>query len=553
MKKNSMRVLKYLVIANIFILSVIAAWIFSIPGEEKVIKSLLTPYNIIRIFIVYTSVFLPLSAGSVFFVFNLTEERQFNPGTVNSFISSLNRIILPVFAVYSFLHLYMNPVLFEKKIWIENLSETADEYRNGIKANAGHDMEKAYVFSNLYLYIDPDNNEINEIHDDLYIKLLSKNGSIKKEEEEKTEFIPELLTGEKLIEISSDFLERYDYSSAIYYSEIAGKFKNSRKSSRDIVDKAAEVLKKYVETDPDKTILFNGKLQAEELLRNARYAESYYKTISLQKKFPADSELETHKAVLLEKLDSISFFYEDIEKYIFVPGKENITFRESTDNGNLIISCGKIVFADNDVYLFNINGFYTDSRRSWSAPFGKIMNSRINMNCIGRYEEKSFLPKFKNSREKITSVPLNYTGEDLINFSDGLNSVKRISIIDLFSRSELLVKGKFGETALIIEAAERTIRCINFLLILFISVYSGISFMKRGRGKHHAVLLLFPLVMSAAAAAEFILFNLNAGVFKNLLLGSGKVTAFILFPLFLIFEFGTALYLTVKRSAASAD
>ena len=124
MKQNNKRIIKYFILANLLVLGIIAAAVFFLPDKNNTIKSLLLPYNIIRIFIIYISVFLPVSAGSVFFVFTLTEEKHFKPGTVNYFISSLNFIIIPLFAVYSFLILYLNPLLAEKKTWIENLSET---------------------------------------------------------------------------------------------------------------------------------------------------------------------------------------------------------------------------------------------------------------------------------------------------------------------------------------------------------------------------------------------------------------------------------------------
>ncbi len=71
-----------------------------------------------------------------------------------------------------------------------------------------------------------------------------ENNITKPAEKDKSAFTPMLLTGEKLIEISSDFLKRNDYSSAIYYSEMASKFKSSRKSSKEIVDKAEKSFKR---------------------------------------------------------------------------------------------------------------------------------------------------------------------------------------------------------------------------------------------------------------------------------------------------------------------
>ena len=553
MKHNNKRILKYLIYSNILILGIIAAGVFLFK-DKKIIESLLIPHSIVNIFIIYIHVFLPVSAGSVFFVFNLTEAKKFKPGTVNYFLSSLNYIILPLFAVYSFLLLYLNPLLIEKRIWIENLSETAGYYQNEIFRNRETDIEKAYVFSNLYLYIDPESEKINKIHDDIYIELLGKRENINKSaEEENSSFTPMLLTGEKLIEISGDFLKKNDYSSAIYYSEMAAKFRNYRQSSKEIVSKAEKVLKQYVNIDPDINILYRGKLEIEDLYNKNQYIESYYRTIEIQEKFPSDTELISHKTRLLEKLKDISFFYEDIEEFIFVPGKENIVFRDIIDNETVLIYCGKIVFADNNVYLFNINSYYPESGKSWHAPFGKIINSSLNMNCISREKRKFFRPQSADIREKLISIPVSYTGEDIINFTGENGNIRKISLLDLVTKTEILKKGKYSGTALIIEGAERIIKCINYMMILFISVYSGLSFMKRRKRKNYMSLMLFPVVLISAAAADYLLFNLNAEIFKNLITDSGRVMTFILFPLLIIFEFITSLYLTIKRSDADPD
>ena len=553
MKHNNKRILKYLIYSNILILGIIAAGVFLFK-DKKIIESLLVPHRIVNIFIIYIHVFLPVSAGSVFFVFNLTEAKKFKPGTVNYFLSSLNYIILPLFAVYSFLLLYLNPLLIEKRIWIENLSETAGYYQNEIFRNRETDIEKAYVFSNLYLYIDPESEKINKIHDDIYIELLGKRENINKSaEEENSSFTPMLLTGEKLIEISGDFLEKNDYSSAIYYSEMAAKFRNYRQSSKEIVSKAEKVLKQYVNIDPDINILYRGKLEIEDLYNKNQYIESYYRTIEIQEKFSSDTELISHKTRLLEKLKDISFFYEDIEEFIFVPGKENIVFRDIIDNETALIYCGKIVFADNNVYLFNINSYYPESGKSWHAPFGKIINSSLNMNCISREKRKFFQPQSADIKEKLISIPVSYTGEDIINFTGENGNIRKISLLDLVTKTEILKKGKYSGTALIIEGAERIIKCINYMMILFISVYSGLSFMKRRKRKNYMSLMLFPVVLISAAAADYLLFNLNAEIFKNLITDSGRVMTFILFPLLIIFEFITSLYLTIKRSDADPD
>ncbi len=66
-------------------------------------------------------------------------------------------------------------------------------------------------------------------------------------------------------------------------------------------------------------------------------------------------------------------------------------------------------------------------------------------------------------------------------------------------------------------------------------------------------LILFPIVLISAAAADYLLFNLNAEIFKSLIIDSGKVVTFIIFPLLIIFEFITSLYLTIKRSDADPD
>ena len=553
MKKNNTRIIKYLILGNLLVLLLIAAGVYFFSGKSKVIDSLLLPYNIISIFIIYTSVFLPVSAGAVFFVYTLTEEKSFVPGSVNYFITSLNLIILPLFAVYSFLILYMNPVLIEKKIWLENLSETAEFYHKEIYRNIDKDPEKAYIFTNLYLYIDPDNNEINNINENLYIGLLSKNGISHEKGEHETKFVPQLLTGNKLIEISEDFLARKDYSSAIYYSELAGNFRYSKKKSERIVQEAQTLLKRYVESDPDREILFNGKIRIDKLYNDKKYIDSYYETVDLIQLFPEDTELATHKAALLEKMKDICFFYEEIKDFIFIPGKENIIFRDTINSREAVLLCRKIVFADKETYLFNISCYFPDKGDSWTAPFGKIIGNSINMNCIGRTERRYFLPEQSRPGEEFVSVKTGYTGEDLINFSGEMNSISKISLLDLITKTKTLERGKYGKIMLITEGAERLIRCIIFPMILFISVYTGLSFMKRGHGKNYLTLLLFPLVLLSAAAAEFLIYNLNAEIFQNLIKETGILKTLLIFPLLISFEFITALYLTIKKSSASPD
>ena len=553
--------LKYIFLTHLIILLLTAAWFFFYTSDEIIIKPLAAPYKIITSLLFYTAVFLPVSASSAFYVFVLTDKKQYRDEGVNYFLLRASRIIIPLFTVYSIMHLYLNPLLLEKKEWIADLSETARSYLEEIESSTNpdskSDLEKACVFTNLYLYIDPDNEDIKKLHTDLHISLLEKmrkNGG-KEINTGDDKFSPYLLTGKKLIEISEIFLEKNDYSSAIYYSEIAGNFKKYKKSSEQIVKKAASELKGYVSSDPDKTMLFNRKLEISGLYEKGNYTEAWYKTVNLKKIFPGDSELVNQSALIEEKLIDNSFFYEEIENFIFVPGKKDIIFRETHNNETMIIKIGKMVFGDGNVYLFNINGFYPESGNFWSAPYGKIIGNNINMYCLGKFENKSFLPEynegFKNKNTPFTSIPLSYTGDQLIGFSTGnINSLEKIGTLTLFSDFNTLQNGKFGKTALLIEAGNRIIRCINVLIILFLAIYTGLSFMKRGKNKNYLTLLLYPLVLLISAAADSLLFSFNAGIYENLLLTSGEWKTFLLFSVFIIFELCIVLYLAVKRGTS---
>ncbi len=175
MKQNNKRIIKYLIYSNILILGIITAGVF-LFNDKKLIDSLLIPHSIVNIFIIYISIFLPVSAGSVFFCFSILQKKaNSNRELLTIFIFfTLTILFFRCLHYISFLILYLNPLLIEKKIWIENLSETAGYYQSEIFKNKSTDIEKAYIFSSLYLYIDPDSKTINKIHDDIYIELLAK-------------------------------------------------------------------------------------------------------------------------------------------------------------------------------------------------------------------------------------------------------------------------------------------------------------------------------------------------------------------------------------------
>ncbi len=553
MKVNLKRTVKYIIFIHLAALALIFTSFMLSGADSSIINSLQPPYRIISAFLFYIQFFLPLSAAGIFFVFLLTDRNSFNPESVNYFLAALINIIIPILAVFSFLTLYLEPSLNEKKVWLSELSETAGFYLKELEKNTGLDPEKEYVFSDLYLYIDPDNEEINNRHDDLKIKLLDNYRETGSAEEtaEAAGFSIRSLTGKKLIEISEFFMAKKDYSSAAYYSEMAGIFRNFRKSSERMIKQAEEGLNRSFLTNPERETLFDGKLKAMELLNSEKFIESYYQAVELKKLFPEDNELDTIVTEAMEKMRSISFFYEEIEEFVFVPGKKNIIFTEKNEGGTTIINCGKIVYTDSNIYFFNIGVLFLDRGnrilKSFSAPYGKRIGNSINMNCIGKTEEKYFLPEWTDVKDNQTSIPISYRMEDLINFSGTRYALKKMNTLYLFTNMESLKNAGFGKTGPVIEAGGRIIRCINFLLMICISTYSGLSFMKRGKRKNYMSLLMFPVVFFVAYFSDLLLFTLNINLLENLLITAGEFKSFAVFTLITALEFSVILFLTVRR------
>jgi hypothetical protein len=209
------------------------------------------------------------------------------------------------------------------------------------------------------------------------------------------------------------------------------------------------------------------------------------------------------------KLKEESFFTEEAEKAVALPGKGGILFKNESAEGRVeIIAIERMVELSGDVFFKDIEAISFDSNGEINyhlhAPYGKLVNNHLNMNTMDRFQTgKSSPPYYWQGGESdllpLHSIKFNPDRELLSRLSMDSQDLKGWDLMSLWqAREKIETFGLIAEKLDIILLLT-LMKPFLFLILSLISVSLGWSLRARYLARPPIITLLFiplfPLVV----------------------------------------------------------
>ncbi|MCL2295384.1 MAG: hypothetical protein FWC36_11080 [Spirochaetes bacterium] len=557
MKLATSRNIKYLLLTHLAFLVLIALYAFFLLPRPAV-EILIPPFLLISSLLIFSSLFLPISAGAIFILIVLAEKNKYageeedGAARLISFLPAL----VPTLLVYIFLVFFGEPRLIERKKWFEELSNSGVFYFQQAEKNlAAGNVEKALIFIDLYLHIDRNNTRAIDLRNEIRIAwpIVFPDEII----EDRMQAIPgDDRTGQRLLEMAEEFYTRGKYSSAAFYAQMAGGFRNTRVRAGQLLERAAENLLVFAPARIAEQRLFSGKIDLASRIESRDLYGAYYLFHTLSDEFPLDRELAGLGEKLFLLLSENAFFYEDVQRIYFAPGKHDIAFINNADNGKELVFARKIVFTGNNVYLFDINIINLNSsgeiERHIKSQYGKVMRNTLYMLCVGRERRLFLYPEIitGNRNERVSSIDLNIPQEAFMYLGIEGNRFSKMRTSFLIQNLELLSKIGAGKYAPAEALFIRFIRSFNYIFVLLLVITAGISFLKRRTNKTYLALLMLPAVVFAIYFLEKCIIYLKSEILLIFMRQIGMLGAALCLITIIIIELAAAIFYTVYKASS---
>jgi hypothetical protein len=499
----------------------------------------LIPIQVTALIIAF-SLFLRMSSSSV-----SNRRRPFH-----GIVSSTIVLTLVVTALYTFFYLTSLPPLvrgidqrefysrsardfrqraddsFEKARELEKaLEETKDDASSTDDLYAHY--EQALKYYSLYLSVDEKNETVQRLRSFIEEKLAVRKPAA--EEEDGAAAVGEEGPGNRIEEYlkkAGDYLAADDYFSAYYYANLVLQMDEKQKygSAKIIRDEAWSKITGYRPTKADEEAkrLFERKLAGFEAFDKEKYIEAYYIFRQLNEEYPRDREIADFLQASLEKAQTMSFFADEAENTLALPGVMNVTFlnqREVTLNGRQrgleeLLYIHRIVNTPSGLYFHGIEviGWDASGRiyHQFRAPYGKLLDDRINMRCLRRTDaEKPIEPVFEigNPGELSFILPLSQSIQYLSYYRPHENNTRLMSLGELWSIGEPLEKNAspieragYHAEEVEMELLMRLVHPFLFLVMSLLAVSFGWTYRARYLGRPPLLTyILIPLLPFLAA------------------------------------------------------
>ena len=286
-----------------------------------------------------------------------------------------------------------------------------------------------------------------------------------------------------IIDKATTYYNNEDYFSALYNANLAFKLDPSRLDAQRLAAESREAIRSL---EPDRSekeakIYFERKREGFDKLEGGDPIGAYYIFNELSKSSTNDGDIQVFLGRSLEGISEISFFTEEAEENMTLPGIDDIVF---LDNDLTLIHIGKmILLGEEKAFFFNIEVMTIDKTgeisKHYTAPYGKFNSgsNSIIMHAIDRdNSDISIKPEYligtAGSPEDII-LRLTPKLEELIYLGQVANSIKFMNVLELFHFASIFSNfGHIKEPAQII-LLERILKPFTFLIVSFLSVSLG--------------------------------------------------------------------------------
>ncbi len=443
--------------------------------------------NSLKLFIQYL---IPIQSTALIVAFSLIFPWKLGPqGMPIPFVDVIGKSIflfLILTLIFSGLTEGLLPGILKKQsdqLYLTNLA--TGYFKNAKKELTSDNKDKDYNYIvtmlKAYLQIDPGNPVVDDTLD-----WAESTFNIKTDIVDTTNNNEKVTMGQEAADLvlkARDYFEKEDYFSALYYANLAFKIDDSRSDAQRIAAGSRDAIRSLA---PDKSEIeakeyFNEKRTGFDLLNEGNPIEAYYIFKKLSDKSKEDKDIPEFLARSLKDISDKSFFIDETNKYISVPGINNITF---LNNQETLIYIEKMILLDESkAYFFNIEVIKLDKSnkitKHFSAPFGKYNSESksIIMNAIDR------------NQSNISIKPVYYTGSDIepdnviLKLSPNLldlkyigqasNTIRFMNIVELFNYGSIIYKYGYIKEPTQILLLERMVKPFTFLIVSFLSVSFG--------------------------------------------------------------------------------
>ncbi len=314
-----------------------------------------------------------------------------------------------------------------------------------------------------------------------------------------------------LIDKARSAFDRQDWFAAHYYAQLASSRDPRRTDALRLAADAAEKMSASEGAQSGQTgaELFKEKKDAYLQLVGRNYLEAYYRFAALSKRYPKDPDVATYLAEAGRNLQGVSFFLDEAQRVQPMPGTERILFFNRTDPGSLeAVAIGKMVQVREGTYFLDVEAVRYDAmgRVAWhlSAPYGKLENGTIVMQCIDRNDPGlRFLPVYVaggRSAQERNVLPVGPSAEQMRSLSTSSAALADLGPVDLWRIRKDLSGLGFSPSALALELMMQLAMPFAFLVLSLFALALGWAFRVRAGdriGFLGAVLTpLVPLVMA---------------------------------------------------------
>ena len=321
------------------------------------------------------------------------------------------------------------------------------------------------------------------------------------------------LTPAELISRAEGFLDSEDAFSAYYYANLAKESAAALGESWRSADRIAAIAASRIEKlglssiERAEAELFVAKQRGIEAISSRdpeRNVEGYYLFAELALEFPDDVEVDRYLKEASILVESISFFLDEAEAILPLPGTRDIVFVNARpdENGALpfteIVSIEKLVFLDIGTYAEGIEviGLETSGGVSYRyrAPLAELIGGVLIMRGIDRADPTRYTePDVIESNSDIdpNMLVLRPDASELMRLSIAEDQVMSSGFFSLLDIAEIAVEYGHDATEVAAAALDRLSAPFIFFSLSLITAAFGIKFnIKVGRPPIASMLLL---------------------------------------------------------------
>lgn len=521
MKKHGRRLIIFSITLFALAFAGLVIRAFIMFEEKRLLLAFRNPWIIDQAIISLAALLIPLQITAVVLSYGLGSKREEAEFLA---LHPFHRVVKPAMiffiimtAAFTLLSETVVPgahTRLQERLYTTSVARNLLEQSKEAKAEGRY--RESLDFLDEYLELDPENETWLEEHDKLTDMMIDQRAGTRTEQddpEEEEDRIKPGMSAEEYFQEAGRFFDQGDYFSAHYYANLAYQADPDRLDADQLAKKSWRMINELTPSaqDAEQFALHRQKKQGLEALTAGRALEAYYLFTRLAREYPQDPDITTYLAQSSEAAKNISFFYDELEQTTRYPGIRHLVFlntREETRREIIFIDTLKSVRKGN--YLFGIEVLaFTDGgnvQYHFTAPYGKIINSRLVTHCIDREEEDlSFTAEYLSGgrpEAERNIIPLNISPEMMRNFTAEKEFLSRSGLPLLWDLKKIYAEFGMRKETIDIEITARLMKPFAFLLFAFLAL--AFSWAMRPPNRRPGF-LAYPLIPLIPAVGYFLL------------------------------------------------